>query len=412
MADGQIRKRSKQKNTWEIRVELPRVDGKRRIKTITVEAKNEREARRSRNKLQAQYQDDTYKEPSKQLLAGYLTSWLENLATFKPVRQNTLERYDEIVHKHLIPALGSISLADLKPMDITAYYKQALQSGNLKNNGPLSPTNVRHHHNVLHRALQRAVEQELVLRNPATAADYPEYDNNPPRALSREELGMLLKRLQQSYIFLPSYLSVMTGGRQSEILGLKWCDIDYEQRLVFFERSLHCDKQGWYFDHEMKSKNAKRDVDIDKPVLAVLTQNRREQERYKEMLGPSYHDLDLVCCRPDGSPLNGDNISKRFTVLARSIGLNKVSFHSMRHTYTTLLLEEGIDIKDVSRLLGHGTPEFTYSRYAHYTRRSKKKAAQVMAGIVHGALEFGVQVGVQNSCFAVNSAGKKKVEQP
>jgi integrase len=386
MAGGHVRQQSKKKGTWEIRIELPRdAGGKRIFKYETVAAKNQTEAKRILRKRQLHYEAKNYVEPASQTLEEYLLFWLDSLDSFNTVRPKTLSRYEEIVKKHLIPAIGSISLAQLQPIQITRYYKESLRNGRRQTKGGLSNATVRQHHSVLRRALESAVRQKLIPDNPAAIAERPRENPKQIRSLTSEELNALLQRLASSYIHVPSYLGAMTGARQSEILGLKWADIDFDNGLININRALHWGKNtGWYLDEKLKSKSAKRTIEVENEVMEYLLKVRNEQDLNKALLGEGYHDYGLVCCKADGSPLISYNVSRRFTIIAKSIGLIDVTFHVLRHTFATQLLAAGVPVNDVSKLLGHAKPETTVNIYGHALPSMKKKAADIMRNLVHG----------------------------
>ena len=412
MADGHVRQRSKKKGTWEIRIELPRdAGGKRRFKYETIAAKNQTEAKRILRKRQLQYDDKNYVEPSSQTLEEYLLFWLDSLDSFNTVRPKTLSRYEEIVKKHLNPALGSVSLAELQPIQITRYYKESLRNGRRQTKGGLSNTTVRQHHSVLRRALESAVRQKLIPENPAASAERPKENPKQIRSLTIEELTALLQRLASSYIHTPSYLGAMTGARQSELLGLKWVDIDFDNGYIYINRALHWGQNtGWYFDEKLKSKSAKRTIEVEGEVMEYLLKVRNEQDLNKALLGESYQDYGLVCCKADGSPLISYNVSRRFTTIAKSLGLKDVTFHVLRHTFATQLLAAGVPVNDVSKLLGHAKPETTVNIYGHALPTMKKKAADIMRNLVHGSGKLSENNRVANGWQNGKIVGFKEIE--
>ncbi|HOP69399.1 MAG: site-specific integrase [Dethiobacteria bacterium] len=392
MARGSMRQRGK--NSWELTIELPRIGGKRRRKIITVRAKDKREAERELNRLQAIYQEKTFSEPSNEKLGNYLLSWLETVETFEDVARSTLKRYREIIVKHLIPALGEIPLSKLRPKHLTDYYTEALKNGRIRDNGPLSKTTVHHHHSVLRKALNDAKAQKLIHENPAADAKAPSMASRDVEVLMPDQLNKLMDRLKSSYVYLPSYISMVTGARLSEVLGLKWEDIDFKNKTISIERSLLWDDEGWYFNKNLKSNYARRQIDIEDEDIEVLKHYRELQLQQKLEKGPEYNDLGLVCCKDDGTPLRGDNVTKRFKIIARSIGLGNFNFHGLRHTHATLLLMSGVPINIVSERLGHYSAEFTLKVYIHKVKSMQKVASKTFRAILDACRDSQEECGL------------------
>jgi integrase len=188
-----------------------------------------------------------YAEPGKLRVDEYLRRWLADYAKTN-VSGKTYERYAQIVEKHLAPALGSVPLFKLKPLQIQGYYSHALQNGRLLQKGRkepcpgLSARTVLHHHRVLHDALALAVEWQLLARNPADAVRPPKPEAVEMRALNEAESAWLLEVAKGTRLFAPLLFAVTTGVRRGELVGLRWGDIVDGKAAI--RRSVEQTKEG------------------------------------------------------------------------------------------------------------------------------------------------------------------------
>ena len=190
-------------------------------------------AKAERGRLISEIEAGTYVEPSRLTVAKYLKGWLTDHARHN-VSPKTFERYQEIVEKNLIPALGAHRLVKLAPVHIKAYHGEALASGRLHpgkgENAArgLSAQTVKHHHRVLSQALREAVLLQLLTRNPCEAVKPPRPVQREMNVLDQEATARLLREVEHLAIHMPILLAVTTGMRRGEILGLRWKDINLD----------------------------------------------------------------------------------------------------------------------------------------------------------------------------------------
>lgn len=392
---GQLIKRSE--GSWSIVLYLGRdpITGKKRKKWYTYRG-NKKEAEKELTRLVYEVNTGAYVEPAKLTLAEYLQRWLNDYAKTN-VGGKTLERYEEIVSKHLVPALGSMLLCNLKPLHIQSYYSQALQNGRLKRKKQstekcgLEPQTVLHHHRVLREALAQAVRWQLLIRNPADAVEPPKPEPKEMHALDEAQTAWLLEVAKGTRFYVPVLLAVTSGMRRGEFLALRWKDLNIERGVVSVMRSVQQTKARIDFKAPKgrKGRNVRktRSIVLLPLTLEALTQHREIQDRQKERLGSTYEDEDLICARENGSLWKPNTFSSDFARLAKKAGLKGVRLHDMRHSHATQLLINGIHPKVVSERLGHSTVGITLDIYSHVLPGLQEDAAMKLDRALRSAIK-------------------------
>ena len=307
-------------------------------------------------------------------LPDFLTeTWLP--AIRRSIRDSTYAGYASHVHRHIVPALGSLPLASVKPSDINDFYARLLREGGARSKEPLSGTTVRRVHATLHRAFRDAVKWGLVDSNPVSRADPPSPRADTPREMRTwraEELKQFLSSVAPQEDRELWHVLAMTGLRRGEALGLRWCDVDFERASLSIRQTVIT------IGYEVvvsgpKSSRGRRVVALDETTLKVL--------RY--LKPPDAHSDDLVFHRR-GQPLHPVRVSKTFKRLVRQAGLPDIRLHDLRHTHATLALEAGIHPKIVSERLGHSTVALTLDIYSHCLQHMQHDAAEQIALLVQG----------------------------
>lgn len=321
----------------------------------------------------------TYVEPEKMTVAEYLRFWLGDIRS--RVAPTTYQRYEIIVERHLIPALGKHPLQKLRPTHIQAYYQEALEDGRLNGPGGLSKRTVLHHHRVLHEALEYAVRLQLLARNPVDAVRPPRPEKREMQVLDPEGVQRLLEAARHRRLYVAILLAVTTGMRRGEILALRWEDVDLEAGLIRVRQTLVQTKDGLQFT-DPKTDHSRRVIRVGPAVVQALRRQRAQQAQEKLRLGPAYQDHGLVVARTDGQPYSPGEFSRTFTDLVRQAGFPHLRFHDLRHTHATLLLRAGTPIKAVAERLGHASAAFTLDTYGYSLPDMQETAARVADELV------------------------------
>ena len=312
-------------------------------------------------------------------VGNWLGVWYENYAKIK-MRPSTYLTYHGYIENHIKPQLGKIPLNDLTTLHLQQFYKKLLAEGRVerieaqKQPKGLSAKTVRNIHQIISSALKLAVEQRLIARNPADGCALPKAEHKEMQTLPVEQLTSFLREAKDSGVFALYYIDLTTGLRRGELLGLKWTDIDLEKGDLRVQRQIGR-IDGKIIEMPLKTKNAYRTLPLSADAISVLMQQRRKTGN-SEWVFPS----------PIGGPMSPDSVLHMLHRVLKRAGLPKVRFHDLRHTFATLALQNGVDVKTVSSMLGHYSAGFTLDTYAHVTTDAQLKAAQTMGNILSRAV--------------------------
>jgi integrase len=300
-------------------------------------------------------------------VGGWLSQWHE--AKREEVSPKTHERYGEIVSNFLIPALGALPLAKLTPSQIEKAYSDWASGGRRDSKpGGLSPRTRRYIHVVLKSALSRAVEQQLLVRNPADILSkrLPKVERREMVTLAPEQSMQFLESIKQTRTYWPVLIALSTGMRRGEILALRWKNIDFDRGTLRVMQSLEQTKKGLRFKDTKTSKV--RAIVVPAYAIEELRRLKRQQAEELLKLGIRQTGETLMCCRADGEPLQPRSLTHQFTILRKRMkDLPRVRFHDTRHTHATQLLADGVHPKVAQERLGHSTITTTMDLYSHVT---------------------------------------------
>ena len=281
-----------------------------------------------------------------------------------------------MARKHLIPALGSVPIQQLTSSRIQSYYTEKLTSGRRDGKGGLSPRTVRHHHRLIHVALESAVKMQLVQRNVADSVDAPKYRAKEMQTFDEKGMLTFLESVKGTEYYPVFYTALFTGMRRSEFLALRWSDIDLDFGVISINRSLHHLADKSFVFQPPKTAKSRRQVPLPPSTSIVLRQHRDGQRAARLLMDQPVTDNDLVFCHVDGGPLLPHSVSQAWRRLVRKAGYPGIRLHDARHTHATLMLEQGVNWKIISERLGHGSVAMTLDLYAHASPGLQQAAAQ------------------------------------
>ena len=371
---GHITKRSK--NSWTVIFDEERdpATGRRKQRWVSVKGtKRDAEARLA--EILHQMETGVFLKPTRLTVADFLRQWLQDYAATN-VRASTQEGYAKVIEGHLVPGLGAFSLAQLQPKHLQAYYAQKLANGRRDNSGGLSPSSVRGHHRILSEALSHAAKWGLVVRNVAQAVDPPQPERSDMQALDAEGVGRLLFAAEKTPYYALFHLAIHTGLRRSELLGLRWRDLDLDLLTLSVVQTIQKLNGGRVVIQGPKTSRSRRRVDLTPSSAQVLREHRNRQAALGTFVGAPVSGESLVFTHSNGSPLTPNVVSHAFRKLVRRLGFEGVRLHDMRHTHATIMLAQGIHPKIVSERLGHSSVSITLDTYSHVLPGLQERSAR------------------------------------
>ncbi|MCP4614441.1 MAG: site-specific integrase [Planctomycetes bacterium] len=337
-------------------------------KSVTVRG-TKAEAQRKLRELLTNLDKGVPIDESKKSVGEFLDQWVRDYAETN-TSPRTVEGYKGNINRYLKPKLGNIALAKL-----TAYHVQELY-GDMIEKG-LSARTVIHTHRVLSEALAYAVKWGLLAHNICESVDPPRPRKKEMIALDTGDVQKLLEATSQSLYGGIFYLAIYTGLRRSELLGLRWCDVDIPRKSISINQTVVRLIGKGLVVGQPKTKSSRRSVSLSPNAAALLSGLKAKRMEQLESVGIKLDESGFVFSNPDGGPVSPDAVSHEFQKTVKVLGLPPVRFHDLRHTHATLMLKEGIHPKIVSERLGHSTIAITMDTYSHVLPGMQEEAALV-----------------------------------
>ena len=397
--EGTLRKRKD--GRWEGRL-ITGYDKKGKPKFRYFYGKRQKDVIAKMDKVKAEMNFGIYIEPHKVTFGEWLDTWLD---VYKKdnLRPSTYESYEMAIRVYLKPHLGDMLLKDLQTNQLQQVFNWMFKEGRKVKKGEppagLSRRTVESARTVANAALNKAVDDDLIIKNPCKGTVLPKEEPKEVEPFTREEVTKFLESIKGDRLYAAYYLLVMTGARRGEILGLKWGDIeldgdkswgdsDLTGGKMHIQRSLvECkDKETGKLIRDFqppKSKKSNRIFPLIPEVIAVLKSHRAKQAEEKLFFGKEYHNEDLVFATADGKRIWPRNFHRSYTRHLKNAGIPHKKPHALRHTFCTLLLEAGEELKNVQELVGHSTISITADIYSHVLEKTKKKAAEKLGTILN-----------------------------
>lgn len=363
---GHIVKRYKDSYTIVLNLGTDPSTGKPRQQWVSVKG-TKKDAEKRLAELLHQLDNGTFIKPSKTTLTEYIERWLADYV-WPNLAPRTAEGYEHIMRRHVIPALGSMTLIQLKPEHLQRYYSDRLSMG-------LSAQTVRHHYTALHKVLQTAVEWGILTINVADAVRPPRVQRPEMHTWDEEDITRFLEATKETPYYALFYAALFTGMRRSELLALRWQDVDFILSQVNVSRSLHRLRGGGIVFRPTKTTKGRRAVALPPSATLILKEHYENQKLERAMLGESLTSDDLVFSHLDGRPLMPDSVTHAWIKLVRRAGLKHIRLHDARHSHASLMLKQGIHPKVVQERLGHANIAVTLDTYSHVAPGLQEAAA-------------------------------------
>lgn len=346
-----------------------------------------KEVQQKINEVTVKLQAGTYKEPTNITVAEWFTTWLNDYMK-NSLRPTTWESYRYQVNGHIIPVLGHLRLAQLQTAHIQRLYNDKLAGGRLDGKeGGLSPKSVRYIHTVVHSSLEQARKEGMITINPSAAVRLPKLQRKEIKYLNTEEATTFLSVARDSKHFAAFFLALNTGMRRGEVLGLRWQDVDFTTKQLAVNQGLVRISGKGLVLQEPKTKLSNRVISLPPTVVNVLKEHKKQQNEQRLLAGGAYNpELDLVFANELGEPVCPRAFTRVFERLVKKAGLD-VTFHGLRHTFATIALEQGVNVKTVQETLGHHSSAFTMDVYSSVTDKMRREAADKVGDLLASLME-------------------------
>ena len=310
--------------------------------------------------------------PSGQSVGSFLNDWLTEKRLL--VAASTWANYRVSVTAYITPTLGDIPLTDVRPSHISGLYVDLLER--------IAPGTIRTVHGVLRQAMKMAVDRGQLRRSPVDSVQPPKIPRADPRAWNATQLRSFLDSTRDNPMWPAFYLTATTGMRREEVLGLRWSDIDLARGSLSVSWTLITVDGKVVHQPGAKTESSIRQVALDGATVVMLREHRQLQREERMAWEAAWHELDLVFCREDGTPVRPTTFTRRFQKAAHNVSLEAIGPHGLRHTWATLALQAGIHPKVVSERLGHSSIAITLDRYSHVVAGMDADAAETVGRLI------------------------------
>ena len=321
--------------------------------------------------------------PQKDTLEDWLNYWLENIVRLNR-EKTTYAGYKVIVDKHIIPYIGKIPLQQLNPRAIQEFYNAELKEKDKNNMHKLSSNTVKKHHTLLKTALKCAVTQEIICTNPADKVEPPKYQKPDISFYNIDLLKRLFEKVEPVYMLKPAiHLAAKLGLRREEIMGLKWENIDFVNNLIYI-KEVRALANKEIIIKKTKNASSTRTLAIGEDLKLTLMEIKTEHKVNKGLFNMNNEDSnesteidignDYVVANELGEAVHPGYISSFFGKFIKENGLPKITLHGLRHTMASVGNDAGLTLYDISRLLGHSSPDVTGKIYTHLFDETQREA--------------------------------------
>lgn len=367
--DGLVRKRKD--GRWEGRIVAGhKEDGSPIFRSVF--AKTQKELMTKLHSEIEIYRDVELTENSNMTLGEWLDKWLNERMALT-LRESTLQGYRGNIELYIKPRLGNMKISAVTTADVQKMYNSVREFGRANDHyekgSRLADSTIRHLHMTLHQAMEAAVREHLIVKNPTDGTVIPKANYAPKQILTEEQLERFMEVIKQDPLWFDFfYTELTTGLRRGEICGLRWTDFEEQTGTLRIRRSVTNKKGGGVKVGETKTETGARSILLPPSTAELL--KARKKKSYSEWIfcDPTVPEL----------PLSPQTAYQRMKTLLRRAELPSIRFHDFRHTFATHALASGVDAKTLSGILGHTNASFTLDTYTHVTTDMQKKASGIV----------------------------------
>lgn len=359
-ADGEGNVRQKRPNLWEARIVAGhKKDGSPIYKYVS--GRTQKEAYEKLRELITEYRNVELTEDSQITVEEWMQKWMDEYMLFS-IREQTWKSYESVIRLYIIPNLGNKKVASLTTSVVQKFYNKLLSEGK-------SGSLVRDAHLILHQAMDVAVKENIIAKNPTSGAKTPKVEYKPKNILNETQLEMFMDAIKQDELWYDFfYTEITTGLRRGELCGLKWCDFNETTGQLNVVRTVNTHKGGGLKTGETKTQKGTRTIYLPPSTVKLLSE--RKPKVSSEWIFPNFYD--------NSKPINPSTAYLRLKAILKKADLPSIRFHDLRHTFATHALSSGVDARTLSGILGHTNASFTLDTYTHVTNDMQKNASVIV----------------------------------
>ena len=372
---GTIRKKTvtragKEYTYWEARYTSGYDPGTGKQIQRSITGKTQKEVAQKLKAATTAIDEGTYTAPNRMTVGQWMDIWAsEYLGAVKP---RTVDLYKGVVKARIKPGLGAVKLDALNPHTVQSYYNGLSKEG-------LAPKTIKNVHGIFHKALQQAVSNGYIKTNPADACILPRPVRRELKPLDEDMISAFLRAIQDHQFGDLFTVTLFTGMREGEALGLLWDCVDLTKGTITVDKQLQLIRGSGGQYQMVPTKNSKsRSITLAASVVKVLRGVKRKQLENRLQYGECWTDSGFVFTDELGHHLSASSVYKSFKKVMEEIGSPETRFHDLRHSYAVVAIKSGDDIKTVQENLGHATAAFTLDVYGHITEKMKQDSAARM----------------------------------
>jgi len=351
--------------------------GKRKRYSKTITATSDRKAEKELAKFIAEVESDNFVEPSKITLEQFITKWMKDYGE-KNLSLKTQSTYNSMFKNRIIPAVGHIQLVKLKPTHIVDFINEMYRVRLDDKKGSISDKTVHNHYRLLNTILNTAVKWQIIPNNPAERVDPPKYKRVEADFYDYDEIKKVFELLDDEplkyqVVFV---LAITTGLRLGELVGLKWDDINFKEKYIIISEARYYTPENGTFTAPPKSDTSNRKISIPEYTIELLKIYKAEQEQVADDLDDKWIESEFILTQWNGLGMHPITPSHWWGKFINKHNLRKITFHQLRHTNATILMDLGLNLKAISKRLGHANTEITSKTYVHGIESTDKLAAE------------------------------------
>ena len=333
-----------------------------------------------------------------QPLEVWIRVWFETY-TRPNIRPNTANGYLNAIDNHIIPALGKIKLSKLTTLQVQHFYNELREKGRLDskkhpNGKPLSASMVKHVHLILSASLKQAVKERIIMFNPCENCKVPKPVHKEMVVLPQDRIGAYLAETKRLGLYEMFFLELTSGLRRGELIALEWNDLNVTTRMLTVNKQVYR-QNGTLTVSIPKTANSNRIIALPQSTVDLLVQ---EHEKHP-------HSPLMFCYPRTESYWSPDVISRVHKKALKAAGIEeRVRFHDLRHTFSTLAIQSGADVKTISSMMGHFSSAFTLDTYTHVTNQMQLAAAEKIESYISANIQ--IQTNIEINITSVDNRSK------